>query len=201
MRSLEPIVLRGTVVQLEPLGHQHADALVRAADADRSSFGYTNVPDGDRATHSYIDALLADAVAGSALPFVQRRLADGAVVGCTRFMDIRWRAGHDTPVEVEIGGTWYARAAQGTRVNPAAKRLLLRHAFACGAERVELKTDARNARSRAAILKLGATFEGVFRHHMRRPDGSWRDTAWYSILREEWPAVEASLNLRLQDAS
>jgi RimJ/RimL family protein N-acetyltransferase len=75
--------------------------------------------------------------------------------------------------------------------------LLLGHAFASGAERVELKTDALNARSRAAMLKLGCAFEGVHRHHMRRPDGSWRDTAWFSILREEWPGVRTRLEARL----
>ncbi len=98
---------------------------------------------------------------------------------------------------VEIGGTWYAPAAQGSRVNPACKLLMLGHAFACGAERVELKTDALNARSRAAMLKMGAQFEGVHRHHMRRPDGTWRDTAWFSVLRAEWPGVKAGLEARL----
>lgn len=98
---------------------------------------------------------------------------------------------------VEIGGTWYAPAVRGTAVNPAAKLLLLDHAFACGAERVELKTDARNARSRAALEKLGATFEGVHRRHMRRPDGGWRDTAWYAVIREDWPGVRAGLEARL----
>jgi len=203
VRSLEPIVLRGTVVQLEPLGHQHTDALVRAADADRSSFGYTNVPDGDRATHSYIDALLADAVAGAALPFVQRRLADGAVVGCTRFMDIRWWAGHDTPVEVEIGGTWLTVAAQRTSINTEAKLLMLRHAFEVWrVHRVAICTDERNERSRRAIERIGGRFEGVLRNH--RPAaghltdvGSPRNTACYSILPTEWPAVREVLKAGL----
>jgi N-acetyltransferase len=82
-------------------------------------------------------------------------------------------------------------------VNPACKLLMFRHAFDCGAERVELKTDALNERSRAAILKLGAQFEGVHRRHMRRRDGTLRDTAWYSVLREEWPDVKARLEARL----
>ena len=97
----------------------------------------------------------------------------------------------------EIGATWYAPHAQGTKINPAAKYLLLGHAFACGAERVEIKTDSENMRSRAAIVKLGAVFEGVHRHHMRRADGTWRDTAWYSILKAEWPAVKTKLEQRL----
>lgn len=117
---------------------------------------------------------------------------NGQPVGQTCYLNIRPDHGG-----VEIGHTWYAAPAQAGPVNPTAKLLMLGHAFACGAERVELKTDAQNARSRAAILKLGAVFEGIFRHHMRRPDGSWRDTAWYSILRADWPAVRAGLEARL----
>lgn len=98
---------------------------------------------------------------------------------------------------VEIGGTWYRQSAQGSRVNPACKYMLLDNAFACEAERVELKTDANNARSRAAIEKMGATFEGVFRRHMLYPDGRWRDTAWYSVIREDWPRVAGELQRRL----
>jgi RimJ/RimL family protein N-acetyltransferase len=201
--SLEPIVLRGTVVQLEPLGHEHADALVRAADADRSSFGYTNVPADDAAMHSYIDTLLADAAAGAAVPLVQRRLADGTVVGCTRFMDIRWWAGHDTPVEVEIGGTWLTAEAQRTPINTEAKLLMLRHAFEVWrVHRVAICTDERNERSRRAIERIGGRFEGVLRNH--RPAaghltdvGTPRNTAYYSILPTEWPAVREALEARL----
>jgi RimJ/RimL family protein N-acetyltransferase len=98
---------------------------------------------------------------------------------------------------VEIGGTWYAAHAQGGIVNPTCKYLLLGHAFDSGAERVELKTDSNNVRSRAAMLKMGARFEGVHRHHMRRPDGTWRDTAWFSVLRAEWPDVREGLVRRI----
>jgi RimJ/RimL family protein N-acetyltransferase len=90
-----------------------------------------------------------------------------------------------------------ARPAQGTAVNPAAKLLLLEHAFACGAERVEFKTDARNAQSRAALAKLGAAFEGIFRRQMRRPDGTMRDNAYFSVIREEWPALRARIEARI----
>ena len=113
-------------------------------------------------------------------------------VGQTCYLNIR-----PDHAGVEIGHTWYAGAAQAGPVNPAAKLILLAHAFAAGAERVELKTDFENARSRAAIAKLGAKPEGVFRRHMRRPDGSWRDTAWFSILREDWPDVRTGLKARL----
>jgi RimJ/RimL family protein N-acetyltransferase len=114
------------------------------------------------------------------------------VVGMTGLMSIR-----PADAGVEIGHTWYASDVQGGAVNPAAKLLLLDHAFACGAERVELKTDARNARSRAAIAKLGAQFEGVLRKQMRIGDGTLRDSAFFSIIREEWPAVRAGLEARL----
>jgi RimJ/RimL family protein N-acetyltransferase len=116
----------------------------------------------------------------------------GKIVGQSCYLNIRPR-----DAGVEIGSTWYMREAQGGFVNPAAKLLLLGHAFACGVERVELKTDALNDHSRAAILKLGAKFEGVHRRHMRRADGTLRDTAWYSVLREEWPAVKAGLEARV----
>ena len=89
------------------------------------------------------------------------------------------------------------RDAQGTAINPAAKLALLDNAFAQGAERVEFKTDALNAQSRAALTKLGATFEGIHRRHMRRPNGTMRDSAYFSIIREEWPDVRANLEGRL----
>jgi hypothetical protein len=114
------------------------------------------------------------------------------IVGQSCYLAIR---PHDAGVE--IGGTWYRREAQGTRVNPAAKLLLIAHAFACGAERVEFKTDALNAQSRAALLKLGASFEGIFRRQMRRPDATMRDNAYFSIIREEWDEVRAKIKARL----
>ena len=98
---------------------------------------------------------------------------------------------------LEIGWTWYVRAARGTRINPGAKHALLSRAFGCGAERVELRTHHRNLHSQNAMLKLGARPEGVFRKHLLCWTGEWRHTHWFSILREEWPAVEAGLEARL----
>jgi RimJ/RimL family protein N-acetyltransferase len=119
------------------------------------------------------------------------------VLGSTRYMEIR--AAH---LGLEIGYTWYRRDAWGTAANPEAKLLLLAHAFeASGAERVEFKTDHRNERSQGAIARLGAVREGVFRHHRRRPDGSWRDSVCLSILREEWPGVRSGLEQRLSVAA
>ena len=119
---------------------------------------------------------------------------DGRVVGSTRFMDVTPEARG-----VEIGWTWYAPDVWGTQVNPEAKLLLMGHAFErWGAIRVYFKTDARNARSRAAILKLGAQFEGILRNHRIRPDGSYRDSAVYSVIDREWPDVRATLLARLK---
>jgi N-acetyltransferase len=116
----------------------------------------------------------------------------GQVIGQTCFLAMR-----PDDKGVEIGGTWYVPLTHSTKVNPACKLMMLTHAFKCGAERVELKTNANNARSRAAILKLGASFEGIHRHHMLQHDGTWRDSAWYSILSGEWPAAKAGLLARL----
>ena len=117
---------------------------------------------------------------------------NGEIVGQTCYLNIR-----PNDCGVEIGGTWYNPKFHGTKINPAAKLLLLENAFECGAIRVELKTDALNARSRAAILKLGAKFEGILRKHMRRENGTWRDTAYFSVLKEEWPEVRTNLIKRL----
>lgn len=98
---------------------------------------------------------------------------------------------------LEIGGTWYSKEARGSVVNPTCKYLLLERAFECGFRRVEIKTDSNNAHSRAAIEKLGAKFEGIFRKHMILHDGRSRDTAWYSIIDDEWPEVQERLKNRL----
>jgi N-acetyltransferase len=117
---------------------------------------------------------------------------DGVVIGQTCYLAIR-----PEHQGVEIGGTWYVPSVHGSKVNPACKLMLLDHAFACGAQRVELKTHAKNARSRAAMAKMGATFEGIHRCHMLLHDGTWRDTAWYSVLADEWAGVKAGLEARL----
>lgn len=130
-----------------------------------------------------------------ALPFAVRLRGgpdDGVIVGATKLGDL------DLPNEsAHLGWTAYDPRVWGTAVNPEAKLLLLGLAFGHGFGRVKLQADARNARSRAAIEKLGAQFEGVLRRHMRRPDGTWRDTAVYSILVDEWPGVRAGLEARL----
>jgi RimJ/RimL family protein N-acetyltransferase len=200
---LEPFTLTGRHVQLEPLAREHAPDLLAAADRDRSTFGYTLVPADLPSMHAYIDGLLADAGRDTVIPFAQRRQADGALVGCTRYMNIVWWPGRDTPAEVEVGGTWLASDAQRSPINTEAKLLLLTHAFeAFGVFRVAICTDAGNQQSRLAIERIGGRLEGVLRNH--RPSaghfgqpGRPRDTACYSIIDGEWPAVRAQLQERL----
>jgi len=154
--------------------------------------------DGNDEAAEYVRWLLDDAAHGRAAPFVQRRVDDGVVVGCTRFLNPLWPLGRVDPDEVEIGGTWLSASAQRTPINSEAKLLLLRHAFgAWEAQRVAICTDARNEQSRRAIERLGATFEGVMRRHRRSTRvgevDTLRDTAMYSITIDEWPAIETRL--------
>ena len=203
--------LTGRHVQLEQLCTGHVDALVAAANEDRSTYEWTAVPPTVEAMTAYVSRLLADQERGEVVPFVQRRLADGALVGCTRYLRLEWwdtpsggvptgPSGQELPVELEIGGTWLAASAQRTPINTEAKLLLLRQAFdGWHVHRVSICTDARNTRSRTAIERIGATFEGILRRHR----GSYvagegaRDSAMYSVIAEEWPAVEAGLRGRL----
>lgn len=205
----ERVVLRGSVVTLRPMTIDDVDGLVAAASEDRSTYDFTPVPDGPDAMRAYVEGVLADEQAGWALPFVTTRSDDGRVVGSTRFLDLDdWstdrRVGGPplgatgTPFTAEIGATWLAASAQRTAVNTEAKLLMLQHAFdTWSAERITFKTDARNARSRAAIERLGARFEGIRRAHVRASDGGIRDSAYYSIVRAEWPDVRTGLEARL----
>jgi RimJ/RimL family protein N-acetyltransferase len=194
--------LHGRHVELLPLESEHATALAEAAAGGRDTYGFTEVPDGVEEAGRYVARLLAQRDAGIAVPFTQRRVADGRLVGCTRFMELRWWRGREEPDEVEIGGTWLAVEAQRTPLNTEAKLLLLTHAFErWGVARVALATDARNQRSRDAIARIGARFEGVLRHH--RPSlapgerGRARDTALFALTDEDWPAVRVDLHGRL----
>lgn len=198
---IEPFALTGTHVGLEPLRRDHAADLARAGAIDRSSYTYTPVPDGLADAERYIDRLLADRDRGLVVPFAQRRLDTGELVGCTRYMELRhWRQRIE-PDEVEIGGTWLASTAQRSAVNTEAKLLLLTHAFEkWEVWRVAICTDALNQRSRDAIERLGAKFEGILRSHrlVNQPGQTRpRDTAAYSIISAEWPAVREGLVARL----
>jgi N-acetyltransferase len=139
---------------------------------------------------------------GACVPLTTRDRDSGAIVGMTRFLTLRWSSDGASLDAVEIGGTFLAARAQGTRINPDAKHLMLEHAFERWAvQRVDLKTDARNQQSRRAIERLGARFEGVLRHWqpslVKGEEGTFRNSAMYSILPSEWPAVRARLQDRL----
>jgi RimJ/RimL family protein N-acetyltransferase len=193
MIILEPVTLDGHGIRLEPLTSRHAEPLVRAADDGRLwELWYTSVPEPGE-VERYITAALEGQAAGHMLPWVVRDLATDTIVGTTRYHDI-------VPAldRVEIGWTWYAARAQRTHVNPAAKLLLLTHAFeTLGCAVVGLRTDWFNARSQRAIEALGAHRDGVLRHHQMRRDGTVRDSVMYSVLRHEWPDVKRHLTARL----
>ena len=197
MITLSPVLLEGHGIRLEPLMPQHADALANAAtDGKLWELWYTSVPEPDGVAH-YVAAALEGQAAGHMLPWVVRDLATDTIAGTTRYHDI-------VPAldRVEIGWTWYAARVQGTHVNPAAKLLLLAHAFeTLGCEVVGLRTDRFNVRSQRAIEALGAHRDGVLRHHQMRRDGTVRDSVMYSILRHEWPDVKRNLEYRLSRRS
>ncbi len=186
VRPPEPVVLSGHGVRLEPLTIAHADDLVLAAQDD-DVWRWLPVPrprttDDMRAIVTAHPADLAFAV-----------VVDGRARGSSSYLDVDLSVGG-----LEIGWTWYARDLWATQINPTCKLLLLAHAFdQLGAERVTLKTDRLNARSQSAIHRLGAQYDGTLRHARRRPDGSVRDTAYFSILTAEWPDVRDGLLARL----
>lgn len=193
---LDPVVLRGTHVRLEPLTPDHVEALW-AVGRDSDIWQWSPAPVTSRAgMQAYVEAALEGQRQGHMLPFATVALPDERVVGSTRFGQIV-RAHR----RVEIGWTWIAPPWQRTAVNTEAKWLMLRHAFeAWGCVRVELKTDRLNARSRAAIARLGAQEEGTLRKHVVTASGRLRDTVYYSITDDEWPDVGARLNARLAAA-
>ena len=194
----DTVTLCGSHVRLEPLALHHLPGLVAAANQDRATYGFTMVPDTTEVAERYVLAALNDRQAGSALPFATVDASTDAVVGCTRFLDLDYWDDRSTPTVAEIGGTWLAPSAQRTLVNTEAKLLMLTHAFEeWKVLRVTLKTDARNERSRRAIERLGASFEGVRRAHMPATDGTVRNSAYYSIVASEWPGIRARLCDRL----
>nr|WP_198955744.1 MULTISPECIES: GNAT family protein [unclassified Frankia] len=194
----------GDLVRLELLSHGHARDLMVSAEEDRSSYAFTWVPTAAEVS-GYIDAQLARAAAGSVVPYAQVAVATGRAVGATAYLEFRpWPQGIGV-CAVEVGFTWLASSAQGTGINTEAKLLLFGNAFErCGAARVDLKTDARNRRSRAAIEGVGCTFEGVLRNWSKSwapgEDGLLRDSAMYSIIASEWPDRRTRLRARLARA-
>jgi RimJ/RimL family protein N-acetyltransferase len=189
-----PVTLEGAQVRLEPLSQSHHPAL-SAIGLEEELWRWTTTsvrtPD-DMAV--YIALALAERDAGRALPFATVDRATGTVIGSTRYAAIE-----RIHRRLEIGWTWLGRAWQRTAANTEAKYLMLRHAFeTLGCVRVELKTDALNERSRAAIRRIGAREEGTLRRHMVTSTGRIRDTVYYSILDAEWTQVKAELERRLR---
>ena len=191
--DLAPVTLVGRYVRLEPLTLDHVERLAPVALDPELWRLTTNVVRSVDDLRAYVEEALAAQAAGLALPFATIDVATGRAIGSTRFGNAARR-----DRRVEIGWTWLARDAQRTAANTEAKLLMLGHAFdRWHANRVELKTDALNARSRAAILRLGATEEGTFRHHMVTYEGRLRNSVWFSVLREEWAGVRERLERKL----
>ena len=190
---VEPVILEGDHVRLEPMSMDHLPGL---AAVGLEPAIWTWMPVRVRAAddmRALVVAALADRDAGTAFPFVTVERAGGRVVGSSRYLAIALEH-----ARLEIGWTWISPAWQRSAVNTEAKLLMLEHAFErLGCRRVEFKTDAQNAASRRALLGVGATFEGVFRKHMLVRGGERRDSAWYSITDDEWPDVRALLRARL----
>jgi len=198
------VVLRGIEVELRPLDLADAASLAAAASESRNAYGYTLVPDEPLEAERYVARALSMRSAGLRIPFAIRWR--GRVVGTTSYSDFQpweWGAGNarqrsDRSDALEIGHTWLAASAQRTRCNTEAKYLLLAHAFdAWNVYRVTFRTDERNERSRAAILRLGARFEGIRRADMPARDGTVRNSATFSIVQDEWGEVKRRLRARL----
>jgi RimJ/RimL family protein N-acetyltransferase len=188
-----PVTLEGRYVRLEPLAKVHLAGLAEVG-LDEELWRW--IPTQARTAEemaAYIETALEEQARGVSLPFAIVEKAAGRAIGSTRYGNID-RTHH----RVEIGWTWVAREWQRTAVNTEAKYLLLRHAFeTLGCIRVELKTDSLNEKSRAAILRIGAQHEGIFRNHMITASGRIRHSAYYSIIDSEWPAVKTRLESKL----
>ncbi len=202
-------VLRGRHVRLEPLAHRHVNGLVAAAAADPSLYQWSPVPQGKTEATQYVNTALAWRDAGTAVPFATVRVADGVVIGSTRFFNMErwsWPEGHplhgrSAADACEIGYTWLTESAIRTAANTEAKLLMLTHAFEVWhVLRVCFHTDVRNQRSRAALKRIGGQFEGVLRSHRMAADYIARDSARYSIIAAEWPASKQHL-VRLLDGT
>lgn len=194
--KLEPAVLTGRFVRLEPFTAALEPEVRAALDVDEEAWSIMSTsalgPHFDR----WWAKAMADAAAGGRVPFAVRSLASGQVVGTSSLAEFR-------PLHrsVEIGATFIRPEARSGPANPESKRLLFAHAFAAGAVRVEIVVDTRNARSQAAVLKLGARQEGVLRKHKITWTGFVRDTAIFSVVDDEWPEVRAGLDARLDGFS
>ncbi len=188
-------VLEGKVVRMEPLARRHGEGLFGAAGEDPVTWRWMpyDASETPETFRRWMDDAISGSEAGVEAAFATVDAGTGEPIGSTRFLTLR-----PEHRGLEIGWTWLAPSRWGTGANVEAKLLMLGHAFdTLGCMRVEFKTNARNERSRAAMEALPAEFEGVFRKHMLLPDGSVRDSAYYSIT-EEWPGVKRNLERRLE---
>jgi len=199
----------GKHVRLEPLDHRRVQGMAAAASTDRSLYQWSPVPQGKTEAATYVETALAWRDAGTAVPFAIVHVSDGVVIGSTRFWNIErwaWPEGHarhgcQAPDACEIGYTWLARSAIRTAANTEAKLLMLTHAFETWQVlRVCFHTDARNQRSRAALERIGAKYEGILRAHRMAADYIPRDSVRYSIVEAEWPGVKERLSQCLRKA-
>jgi len=190
-----PLTLEGSFVRLEPICREHADLFWEVAHNDLEDI-FRWIPYSMKTREDFqrlIDKAFTEQERGESIVFATVERASGRVIGSTRFMNI-----DRTNRRVEIGSTWIAPAWQRTAINTEAKYLMLRHAFEIwGCVRVELKTDALNQKSRTAILRIGAKEEGTLRRHVVTWTGRIRDSIYFSILDDEWPAVKANLEQKL----
>lgn len=194
-RWIEPIVLLGKHVTLEPMDLRHIDGLKAAArDGQLWKLWYTSVPSPEH-TADYVESALEARDHHGEMPYVVHEHKTNKVIGSTRFMHVD-AVNH----RLEIGHTWYAQRYQRTAVNTECKLLLLAHAFEqLSSIAVEFRTHWFNHRSRRAIERLGARQDGVLRNHQRNPEGGYRDTVIYSIIESEWPTVKQHLQYQLDD--
>jgi len=184
-----PVTLSGARIRMEPLRDEHFAGLCEVA-FDAPVWRWTIMGEQDEAgLRRWVDTALANAEAGTERPFATVDIASGRVIGSSRYMSIV-----PEHKRLEIGWTWVGTAYQRTGRNREAKLLQLTHALeVLGANRVEFKTHARNVQSRTALRGIGATFEGVHRNHSIMPDGSLRDSAWFSVTKDDWPRVKVHL--------
>ena len=199
---MEDFVLQGRYVRLEPLEFRHVEGLVAASAVDPSLYQWSPIPQGEIEATKYIETALAWKEAGTAVPFAIIRQDDRVVVGSTRFWNIEywsWPPDHQLhhrtmPDACEIGYTWLTRSAIRTAANTESKLLMLTHAFEVWQVlRVCFHTDVRNERSRAALARIGGQFEGILRAHRMAVDFIPRDSARFSIVAAEWPAVKQKI--------
>jgi RimJ/RimL family protein N-acetyltransferase len=191
-----PVTLEGAHVRLLPLSLEHLDGFC-AVGLDEELWKWVPARVSDRqGMQAYMTLALDEQKRGMSVPFTTTLKDTGQIVGCTRYANISVPDGR-----LEIGWTWIGKPWQRSPVNTEAKYLMLRHAFeALGCTRVELKTDGLNERSRAAILRIGAKQDGILRKHTMTYSGRIRDTVYFSILDDEWPAVRLGLEAKLKRA-